>query len=506
MTPTTTPTVTTMTDNLATFLLGRAALRPDLRFGVVEDQVTLAEAVEVGRRIAGDLAAAGLGPGARIAVIGDTSTEYLLLWVGCQLAGVEPALINPTYPDDLLGAMLGVLAPAAVATPDGERRPAHPDGVPVLGFDGVRRGSLRRDGVDLPGAPAGELAGLARGELDVAGYMHTSGTTGLPKFCAQSHRYYLRLGRLLADQMALSPLDRVLAPLPMFHINPLGYGFMGGLTGMSDVVAMRRFSPTGFWDMVRDEGITALVLHAPPGEILKRRTTAEDAAGHRVRTQFFADQDFVDTFGIPVAMSVYGSTEAAGLTHVWQWRNGERCDEPEGMSHYAGMPRNDIESTLSDDGEILVRDREPGVMFNGYLRDGVLDPARDEDGWFHTGDLGRVDAAGRLIFIERFAESIRVKGEFVPIEHVERTFADVPGVTDLALWKRPGELRDDEVVLLVVADTVPVEAIAERAETLPRFMRPSWVARVAEIPRDAGAGKVQRRRIDLDAVEEWVRC
>jgi carnitine-CoA ligase len=495
-----------MTTNLASFLLDRAAIRPDLRFGVVEDQVTIAEAIGIGRRIAGDLAAAGLTPGARIGVIGDTSTEYLLFWIGCQLAGVETALINPTYPDDLLAQMLVALDPAAVATPDGVRQPAHPVSTMVLGFDGVRHGALWRDGSALPGVAGTQLAGLERGELDVAGYMHTSGTTGLPKFCAQSHRYYLRLGRLLADQLALGPIDRVLAPLPMFHVNPLGYGFMGGLTGLSDVVAMRRFSPTGFWDMVREQGITALVMHAPPSEILKRRTTAEDAAGHRIRAQFYADQDFIDTFGIPVAMSVYGSTEAAGLTHVWQWRRGERCDAPEGMSHYAGMTRSDIESRLTDDGEILVRGREPGVMFSGYLRDGVLDPALDEEGWFHTGDLGRTDAAGRLVFIERLAESIRVKGEFVPIDHVERAFADIDAFTDLALWKRPGELRDDEVVLYVVADTVPMDAVAARSETLPRFMRPSWIARVAEIPRDAGAGKIQRRRLDPDLVEEWIPC
>ena len=77
-----------MSRNLAAFLLDRAGIRPDLRFGVVEDQITISAALEVGRRIAGDLTAAGLGPGARVGVIGDTSTEYLLFWVGCQLAGV----------------------------------------------------------------------------------------------------------------------------------------------------------------------------------------------------------------------------------------------------------------------------------------------------------------------------------------------------------------------------------------------------------------------------------
>jgi len=53
---------------------------------------------------------------------------------------------------------------------------------------------------------------------------------------------------------------------------------------------------------------------------------------------------------------------------------------------------------------------------------------------------------------------------------------------------------------------VPMDDVAARSETLPRFMRPSWIARVAEIPRDAGAGKVQRRRLDPDLVEEWIPC
>jgi acyl-CoA synthetase (AMP-forming)/AMP-acid ligase II len=490
--------------NLANFLLSRAELRPELRLGVVGQQVTLGDAIDVGRRIAGDLAAAGLAAGDRIAVVDHTSTDYLVFWIGCQLAGVEPALINPTYPDDLLAPMLDVLRPDAVATAEGLTRT---DGRPAIGFGGVVGSGLRLDGRPLPGAPAAQFPGLDRDELAIAGFMHTSGTTGLPKFCAQSHRYYLQLGRLVADELSLNPDDRVLAPLPMFHVNPLGYGFMGALTGMSDLLAVERFSASGFWPMVKDEGVTALVLHAPPVEIIKRRTTPEDAAGHRVRAMFYADEDFLIGFGIPVAMSCYGSTEVGGLSHVWQWRRGERAGIPEGMSHYAGRPRYDIDYRLTDDGEILIRGNEPGAIFAGYLRDGVIDPSVDEEGWFHTGDLGRMDETGRLIFIERAAQSIRSKGEFVPIDHVEQTFSSIAAFDDLALWKRPGELRDEEeVILFVVGDQVPMDQVAACSETLPKFMRPVAVARVAAIPRDAGAGKVQRNRLLPEDVLEWFPC
>jgi acyl-CoA synthetase (AMP-forming)/AMP-acid ligase II len=85
-------------------------------------------------------------------------------------------------------------------------------------------------------------------------------------------------------------------------------------------------------------------------------------------------------------------------------------------------------------------------------------PCPDEDGWFAIGDLGERDQAGGLRFLERAAESIRVKGEFVPIPYVEECLGTIPELVDLALKKR-GELVDDDVVLFAVADTLPVDEI-----------------------------------------------
>ena len=108
-----------------------------------------------------------------------------------------------------------------------------------------------------------------------------------------------------------------------------------------------------------------------------------------------------------------------------------------------------------------------------------------------------------LAFLERAAESIRVKGEFVPIPYVEERLGTIPGLADLALWKKPGELVDDEVVLYMVADQVPIDAIRSVAAQLPAFMRPSHIAQVMAIPRDAAAGKVQRRLLHDQQVLSW---
>ncbi len=498
--------------NLAELVCDRVRRRPGARFGIAGGTTpTLEQAAGRAMGATGALESAGAGLGRRVALIGTTSDSYLTAWLALVLAGAEVAMVNPDYPDELLAEMLVQIAPEAVVWVGREVSPVVAPGAAHIDAGRLDRGVLGlgdgpgseiqlTDGLeDLAGAP-----GLARDRFDVAGWMHTSGTTGLPKFCEQSHEYFLRLGRFIADSMCFSEADTVLAPLPMFHINPLGYGVIGGLTGGVDVLGLERFSASGFWPLVRETGATVLILHAPPVEILKRATTAADASGHRVSRVFFADADFLETFGVPLGFSAYGSTEAGGLCHIWNWRRGERPDLAEGMSRYGGRPRHEVQWRVDAGGEIHVRADREGVLFSGYRRpDGLVRPF-DDEGWFATGDLGRVDGNGNLVFIERASESIRVKGEFVPIGYVEQRFGTVDGIRDVAVWRRSNELVDDEIVLYLTGDAIPTEAIMAVSDGLPRFMQPSAAARVVEIPRDSGVGKVRRRLLNDVAVVEWI--
>jgi crotonobetaine/carnitine-CoA ligase len=304
---------------VARLLLDKVEQRPDLRLGVSGDLVRLDEAMRTALAGAELLADAGLRPGSRIAVTAGTSTDQLVFWMACQLAGVEVAMVNPSYPDELLGEMFGQLRPDAVAASGPQDLGRHSRGDrPVWSYGGLRTGTLTRDGEALAVRTASgrDPVGLSLDPLAVAGYQHTSGTTGLPKFCAQSHTYFRALGRFIADVLCIGPDDKIYAPLPSFHINPFGYGFLGGLTGAADVVMATRFSATDFWPTVRDEGITVMFLHAPPVEILKKRTDPKGAEGHAVRAMFFTDVEFLDRYGIGVGLSGYGSTEAAGLCHT----------------------------------------------------------------------------------------------------------------------------------------------------------------------------------------------
>ena len=466
--------------------------RPEATFGTFSQFDRIDNLVARARDIAGQFQAHGLQRGDVIAFIGTNSASYMTAWFAAQLAGLRTALINPSYPDQLLAEMLDTLGAAAIAwlgRPPGELRSRSEAQFDLVdAWDGRIR--VLREFVDQS-----ETAVASVDEDDIAAFLHTSGTTGTPKFCALSHGYFLRLGRFFADALCFTRFDTILAPLPMFHINPHGYGLIGSLIARASFRSMDRFGAEGFWSGVKDHDVTAMVLHFPPANLLVAKTNSEDAKGHRVRAGFGCGPVFVRKFGLPIGLSGYGSTEAAGLTHAWHIRADDEKFPPEGSTNMAGKPRNDVEQRVSETGEILVRGLHSQTLFSGYYRNGAVDPQTDEDGWFRTGDRGRLDTIGNLIFIERQSDSIRVNGEYVPIEFVEDRLRRVASLSDFALWRRDSAAKGHEAVLFTTAANVDLEELADALRDLPKFMHPVELIRIETMPIDAGVGKIQRRRL-----------
>lgn len=496
------------TQNLAELLAIQNAQFPESRIGMIDQTHAYGDFFRRAATSAGVLfETTRLRPGCRAAVIGANSVAYLMSWAALQLIGVETALINPLFPPKLTDEILSDLSPDAVvwtdARPMSERDVGVENGYLDIDASQVHSGLLVVDNSPVHFSDSqsiehtSNLPGFGRAPGDIAGYMHTSGTSGRPKLCAQSHAYFLRLGRFVADRMALTDRDTVFAPLPLFHVNPLGYGIIGGLQAGSNVLSASRFSASTFWSNVVESRVTALVLHAPPIEILKRTTSPDQSAGHVVRVCFFADSQFLDTFHIPLGLSGYGSTEAGGLTHLETWRRRDPVEAEEGMSRVCGAPRTDVEVRLESDGELRLRAIRPHVLFEGYRIGSQLLQPFDDQGWFSTGDIARLDDRGSLVFIERRSESIRVKGEYVPIAFVEGHFGKMAGIDDVAVWREASDLVDDLVILYVRGDPLDHGRLVSASLELPRFMRPARVIRLREIPRDEGVGKVRRRELPL---------
>ena len=481
--------------NIAELITSAATAVPNTAFGTFKQQDRLARVVERARAVAARLAETGLVRGDVVAVIGHNSGSYLVTWMATQLAGLQAALINPAYPDELLSAMLNDLAPRGVLWVGRhpgtlvEREEIQVDMLPAWGGDiNVLRSDTRRG--------AGSGTGMDCSPEEISAYIHTSGTTGRPKFCALSHGYFLRLGRFFADTLALSREDTVCPPLPLFHINPMGYGVVGALTAHAAMLSTEKFSAADFWRDVKMHGVTALVMHAPPANLLKAKTRTEDAEGHQVRVGFLCDPAFLRQFKVPIGVGGYGSTEAGGLCHSCLLRPDDEDIPVEGATHLAGRARHDFEHRIAEDGEIWVRGKHPQSLFSGYAKGGRIEPQTDADGWFHTGDRGRVDEYGRLIFVERISESIRVNGEYVPIDFVEARLKQARSLAEFALWRIDSAQRGHDVVLYTTAPEADLSEVRAAINDLPKYMHPGQLIRIGQLPRDPGVGKIQRRLLN----------
>jgi crotonobetaine/carnitine-CoA ligase len=172
----------------------------------------------------------------------------------------------------------------------------------------------------------------------------------------------------------------------------------------------------------------------------------------------------------------------------------------------SGRPQPNVELRIvADDGtelptggtgEIVIRPRRPHGMFEGYL--GLPDSAAFRDGWFHTGDLGRLDEDGDLFFVDRRADHIRRRGHNVSSAEIEAAVGAHPAVAEVAAYAVAAADAEDEVMITVVPRPGATVGIAELlafcADRLPYYALPRFVVSAAELPRTA-TGKIEKYRL-----------
>jgi crotonobetaine/carnitine-CoA ligase len=134
-------------------------------------------------------------------------------------------------------------------------------------------------------------------------------------------------------------------------------------------------------------------------------------------------------------------------------------------------------------------------MFEGYHHNADATVAQRRNGWFHTGDFGRIDVDGILWFVDRKKDAMRRRGENISSFEVEQSVLKHPAVADVAAHAVPSEFGEDDVKICVVlraqedgvvSEPVTHEALFEHcAETMPRFAVPRYIELVEDLPRNA---------------------
>ena len=467
-------------------------------------QIEAAELVERAGRFAASLAELGVAPGDRVAVQIDTSIDAVALHLGILSAGAVTVPLNPSFTAHELEHYLTDAEPRVfVVAP--ERRAAVADVARHHGVVHLETLGVEADGslAQRAAATTGPAPIIDRADDDLAALLYTSGTTGRPKGAMLTHGGLAANGHALVEVWGLSADDVLVHCLPLFHVHGLFIALHTMFLAGGRTILLPRFSVDG----VRSALPEASVFMAVPA--IWRRLLDDPDVGDDMR-----HLRLVTSGSAPLSELVFAEIEQ---------RTGHRPVERYGMSEAGIITSNplhgdrlpgsvgfalpgyelrvaadatDDPAVAGDDpvGEVQIRG---GHLFAGYWkRDDATSAAFTDDGWFRTGDLGSIDAEGRLRLRGRGSDMIISGGENVYPKEIELVLDAIDGIVESAVVGLPdpafGEAVTAFVVLAPGIDAVPTEAIdaACRAK-LARFKHPKSVRVVDELPRNA-MGKITK--------------
>ena len=473
-------------------------------YGIEPDEITYARAAAQVDRLRAALQGAGLGAGHRVMLLMENRPVFFLWWLAANALGASVVPVNPDLRAAELEYMIGHVTPAlAVSIPSriGDlQAAARAAGVPMP--------------VVAPDAPLPAITTAPVFEGDEAAVLYTSGSTGRPKGCVLGNDYFITAGNWYAGVGGICELrdgDRMITPLPIFHMNAMACSFMAMIAVGGCLTALDRFHPRSWWQSVRDSGATCLHYLGVMPSMLMGLPQSPIERAHSVRFGFGAGIDpklhapFEARFGVPLveawAMTETGNGAVIAASHPPR-RVGESC---------LGRPGPAMEMRIVGDdgpdvapgapGELLVRAAGPNPragFFREYYKDEEATAQAWAGGWFHTGDIVRQEPSGEVFFVDRKKNVIRRSGENIAAVEVESVLMRHPAVRSAAVAAVPDAIRGDEVfACLITDDPSPdlAQDIARWALTQMAYYKvPGYIAFVESLPLTA-TNKLQRAEL-----------
>ena len=486
-----------------------AALRPQAPYALATEtglQLSHGELAESCRRVTALLCAQGAQPGDTVSVVMPNGLQTLRLLLGAMHGGF---CVNPvnllSQPDQMryvlahsdctlvcvaaewesrVRQMLDTLereVAVIVADPDG---PSLPD---EAGTD------------DAPPQPAPAPDSLAL-------LMYTSGTTGVPKGVLLTHGNLAANAHAISVEHGLTARDRVLAVLPLYHINAFAVTMLAPLAHGGSLALAPKFSVARFWAQAAAFACTWLNVVPTMISYLLEAKAAWPEPLTRIRFCRSASaalppehlRAFEHAFGI-------GIIETLGLTETVAPSFSNPLDavlrKLGSVGRASGCEARVIDAALAPvpdgaTGEIAIRG--PNVMRGYYKDEAATRAAFTPDGWLRSGDLGHRDADGFFFVTGRIKELIIKGGENIAPREIDEALLKHPGVLEAAAVGIPDRHYGQEIMACVVRrDGVPCSEESLRSvciEQLGRYKTPKLFRFVTELPRGP-SGKVQRLKL-----------
>ncbi len=451
----------------------------------------------------------GIGRNDRVAIVLPNGTEMASTFVAIA-AGTTSAPLNPAYRADEFEFYLSDLKAKALVVERGGTSPALGVAtklkIPVI--ETVRANTDPAGVFELVPVGGAKGAAAARGGYagtdDVALVLHTSGTTSRPKIVPLSQRNVCASAGHIRDILKLTPADRGLSIMPLFHIHGLIGSVLSTFCAGGSVYCTPGFNALKFFtwmDEAKPTWYTAVpTMHQ--AILARAANNPEVIARHPLRfirssssslpPQVLAELEQV--FNAPVLES-YGMTEASH-----QMTSNPLPPRPH-KPGTVGIAAGPEVAIMGEDGKLLgsnatgeVVIRGPNVT-NGYENNPKANAENFTHGWFRTGDQGMMDVEGYLSITGRLKEIINRGGEKISPREVDEVLMDHPAVQQVVTFAMPHAKLGEDVAAAVVlregksADEKEIREFA--AKRLADFKVPRKILILDEIPKGA-TGKLQR--------------
>jgi fatty-acyl-CoA synthase len=495
---------------------------------------------ERARRVAAMLAGLGLRHGDRVATLAWNRLPHLELYYGVSAAGMVLHTVNPRlFPDQIRYILEHGGARVLCVDPD-----LYPMVAPLLAeIPGIAHVILLCDEANLPAAPTPLIAYETRlaetapishwpdlDEDSPSSLCYTSGTTGNPKGVLYSHRSTVlhAMSTVAADAMALSARDTILVVTPLFHVNAWGIPYSSAMCGAKLVLPGSQLDPVSLFELARDEGAT-FSLGVPTVwfafcDHLARDRSPEERAALRLNRIFTGGaatprsliERFRDLLGVET-LQAWGMTETSPVATVCQ-----------ALAHHDTLDAEAEVDLRARQGrsvfgiELRIEDETGGALAHGSGTSGQLKvrgpwvlsgyygsppgSAIDDDGWFDTGDVARIDDEGFLHITDRSKDVIKSGGEWISSIDLENAATSHPKVAEAAVIGVAHPKWQERPLMLVRLHPGALGSESEILDHLStrvaRWWLPDAVLFVDDLPHTA-TGKLLKMRLRADYADHF---
>jgi acyl-CoA synthetase (AMP-forming)/AMP-acid ligase II len=507
------------TDTIAHIVRTRSALGDQPLLVVDEKRITYAEVESRSRRIASALLDAGVGRGSHVALLLANGPEFAAAFLAItRIGGIAMPISTMSTAHEIRGLLRGSDAEFLIAATSYRGRDLQQAVVDAIGTPSTRNLLLR----DLPvlrhvwfGTSELEATGktldtaIAAAEeqvspADILLIVHTSGSTSAPKGVLHTHGQVIRNMRRQNVLRGYTDKERLLSNSPFFWIGGLAYSFISTLMAGARLICSSA-EPEKMLDLLEAEqptmcnGVASTVLNLAnhPGFPARNLSCLRRGNLYPIMPPDVRPAD------PELRCNLLGMTETGSVS---LWGNGD-IDLPDSKRGTFGKPVEGIEArvvdpdTLRDATEGEFRVRGPNVMQGYYGRERW--ECFDEQGWFHTGDMMRVDSDGDFYFKGRTGDIIRTAGAQVSPREVEAVISEITGGRMSLVIGVPDPERGQAVTAVLIGDT-PFDAEQLKAE-LKKRLSPYKVPRRFVAMKESQLPVVSSGKIDLKKLVELVR-